>query len=218
MEKNVKSEFLVKLIENLAPSQADVRDWVKQTKKENPSLNKDELAEYIADTIVWTYTRQGAYLALPGAIPGLGTFVQAAVEAGALSADIALLVRNQTYLISALSECYGKQGRKVLVQDALICMGLWTNALSLTKSGAVRIGNKVAGVAFKKFPAEILKKINKKVGTTILTKYGTKRGGIALGKLIPFGVGMLVGGGFNYITMKKFASSSRNYLSLKAGK
>ena len=93
----------------------------------------------------------------------------------------------------------------MLIQDTLICIGLWTNALSLTKSGAIRIGTKVIEANFKKhFSAKVLQAINRKVGTTILTKYGTKRGGIALGKLIPFGVGVLVGGGFSYITMKNF--------------
>lgn len=86
------------------------------------------------------------------------------------------MVRNQTYLCFALAACYGIRGREVLLQDALICMGLWTNALSLTKSGTIRIGSKIAEASFKKkFPGHVLKAINKKVGTTVVTKYGTKR-------------------------------------------
>ena len=109
------------------------------------------------------------------------------------------------------------RGREILIQDTLICMGLWTNAVTLTKGGLVKLGTKVVEANFKKhFPATILKAINKKVGTTIVTKYGAKRGGVALGKLIPFGVGVLVGGGFSYLTMKQFASSARNYYSLKS--
>ena len=70
----------------------------------------------------------------------------------------------------------------------------------------------------KRFPGKILQAINKKVGTTVLTKYGTKRGGIAIGKLIPFGVGVVVGGGFNYIMMKRFKTSSIKYLRGKIEK
>jgi hypothetical protein len=54
------------------------------------------------------------------------------------------------------------------------------------------------------------------VSTTVLTKYGTKRGGVALGRMIPFGVGVAVGGGFNYLTMKAFKKATIRYLSLKA--
>ena len=111
----------------------------------------------------------------------------------------------------------GIKGRETLIQDTLICIGLWTKALVLTKSGAIRIGTKVVEAQFKKkFPAKILQAINRKVGKTILTKYGTKRGGIAIGKLIPFGVGTIVGGGFNYLVMKAFKKSSIRYLRLKA--
>lgn len=126
------------------------------------------------------------------------------------------MIRNQSYLIFALGCIYGFHSRETLIQDTLICIGLWTNALSLTKSGAIRIGKKIAEANFKKhFPAKILQTINRKVSTTVLTKYGTKRGGVALGKLIPFGVGVLIGGGFNYITMKNFKRSSIEYFSTK---
>lgn len=209
--------FLLRLISTLAPSPKKVSDWVREVRRENPELGPDQLAEYLSDRIVWTYTSQGAALALPGAIPGLGTIVQAGVELGATGTDVALMVRNQTYLTFALGECYGLHGRDTLIQDALICMGLWTNTLALTKTGAVRVGTKIAAASFKKhFPTAVLRRINKKVGTTILTKYGTKRGGVALGKLVPFGVGVVVGGGFNYLTMKAFAASARSYFRLKA--
>lgn len=211
-----EKSFLTLLMSKLAPNPAKVRDWVKQIKEENPELTKDEIAEYIGDYIVWQFTKQGAALALPGAIPGLGTVVQISTEISTISADIALMIRNQIYIVFALGECYGIKGRETLLQDSLICMGLWTNSIVLTRTGAVKLGSKVVEANFKKrFPAKIFQAINRKVGRTILTKYGTKRGGIAIGKLIPFGVGVVVGGGFNYITMKRFATKSIEYFSLK---
>jgi hypothetical protein len=44
--------------------------------------------------------------------------------------------------------------------------------------------------------------MNQKVGVTIVTKYGAKRGGLAVGRRIRFGIGALVGGGSNLATMK----------------
>ena len=81
------------------------------------------------------------------------------------------------------------------------------------------MGSKILQANLKKrFPAKILQTINKKVGTTIITKYGTKRGGAALGKMIPLGVGTAVGGGFNYLIMKHFKNSAIKYFSLKVTK
>ena len=205
MKELPESGFIFDLISKLAPDPKKVAAWIHEIRTENPELHNDDLADFVGDKIVWTYTSQGAALALPGAIPGLGTIVQISTEIGTASVDVALMIRNQAYLVFALGSIYGYHSREMLIQDTLICIGLWTNALSLSKSGAIRIGTKVAEANFKKhFPGKILQAINRKVSTTVLTKYGTKRGGIALGKLIPFGVGVLVGGGFSYITMKNF--------------
>ena len=214
MSKN--NNYLNILIDKLAPNQNDIKKWIDGIKKENPKLTNDEIAENVCDYIVFSYTKQGAALSLPGSIPGLGTAVQIYIEAGTTSADIALLVRNTTYLVFALGEIYGIKERKVLIQDTLLIIGLWSKAIIITKEGAMRIGEKIITNAFKnKFPAQIFKAINKKVGTTILTKYGTKRGGVAVGKLIPFGVGVVIGGGFNYLMMKKFAKQTKKYFNLK---
>jgi hypothetical protein len=209
--------IILTLIKKLSPDYSAVAEWVDQVRTANPELDAEALADYIGDKIVWTYASQGAALALPGVVPGFGTVVQVGVEAGATMTDIALMVRNQSYLVFALGACMGRNGRDTLIQDTLICMGLWTNALQLTKTGAIRIGTKIAEANFKKrFPASILKAVNTRVSTTVLTKYGTKRGGVAFGRLIPFGVGVAVGGGFNYLTMKAFKKATIRYLAMKA--
>jgi hypothetical protein len=216
MRELPKNSFLLELITKLAPDPQKVAEYIRLIRAENPELDTLQLSDFVGDKIVWMYATQGAALALPGAIPGLGTIVQLATEAGTATVDIALMVRNQTYLVFALGSVFGLHGRETLTQDTLICLGLWTNALVLTKQGAIRIGSKIAQANFKKrFPAEILKRINRKVGTTVLTKYGTKRGGVAVGKMIPFGVGVLIGGGFNYLTMKAFKRHTVRYFSTK---
>lgn len=174
------------MIRTLAPDPEKVRAWVEELRAENRELGREALADYIGDYIVWTYAKQGASLALPGAIPGLGTVVQVATDLTTVGVDLSLMVRNQTYLVFALGECLGIRGRETLIQDALICIGLWSKALVLTKSGAIRMGAKVAEANFRKrVPGELFQAINRRVGTTVLTKYGTKRGGVAIGTFDP---------------------------------
>ena len=79
------SNFLVSLIDKLAPDVQKVREWVQEIKRENPELSREEVAEYVSDSIVWLYTKQGAALALPGSIPGLGTLAQIGVEVSSVS-------------------------------------------------------------------------------------------------------------------------------------
>ena len=45
----------------------------------------------------------------------------------------------------------------------------------------------------------------------MVTKWGTKRGGVALGRMIPFGVGAAIGGGVNYLGTKSFGAGILKY-------
>ena len=152
----------------------------------------------------WRYASEGAATALPGAIPGLGTGAQIAIETGAISADLAYMFRCMAGMTIGIGIIYDRDVEATFNQDFVRVPGIWCGVLSLGKEAAVRVSSKVAVAQFKKVPAEIFKRINRKVATTIVTKYGTKRGGIAVGRLIPFGVGVIVGGGFNLATMKAF--------------
>lgn len=211
------SSFLLKAIDRLAPDPEKVSAWVESLRAKNEGITNDGLARYVTRHVRRVFTGQGAALALPGAIPGLGTMVQLGTEVGMASTDVALMLRHQTYLVFAIGHCYGITDRDILIQDTLLCIGLWTNALSLTRGGEIRMGDEVVDANFHRhFPARVLQLLNKKVGTAIITKYGTKRGGVAIGKLIPFGVGVAVGGGFNYVTMTRFSSRATTYLSTKA--
>ena len=42
------------------------------------------------------------------------------------------------------------------------------------------------------------------------------RGAIAVGRLVPFGVGMVLGGGFNLATMKAFKKAAMRYFAVEA--
>lgn len=48
-----------------------------------------------------------------------------------------------------------------------------------------------------KVPVETLRQINKVLGKNFVTKFGTKQGIIVLGRVAPFGIGAVIGGGAN---------------------
>lgn len=199
------------MIETVRPSFATVRRDVTDYRKARPKDSRIELANNWADRTCWLYAAEGAATALPGAIPGLGTAAQIAVEAAGVSADLIYMFRCMAGMTTGVGMIFDRDVESDFNQQFVKVLGVWCGALQVAKEGTKRIGTKVAVAQFKKVPGEIFKQINKRVGTTILTKYGTKRGGIAVGKLIPFGVGALVGGGFNLATMKAFKAASIRY-------
>lgn len=210
-DQSALTRFVLSAIETLQPNSSDVARHITDLRTAHPQLDKDALAEKWADRICWRYASEGAATALPGAIPGLGTAAQVGIEAGAISADLAYMLRCMAGMTIGVGHVYERDVDASFNQDFVRVLGIWCGVLSLGKEASVRVASKVAIAQFKKVPAEIFKRINQKVGTTIVTKYGTKRGGIAVGRLIPFGVGAIVGGGFNLATMKGFKKAAIDY-------
>lgn len=210
-EQPILTTFVLNAIETLQPNHDDVARHIVDLRSAHPKLTTHALAEKWADKICWRYASEGAATALPGAIPGLGTAAQVGIEAGAISADLAYMLRCMAGITIGVGQIYKRDTSASFNQDFVRVLGVWCGVLSLGKEPTVRVASKVAIAQFKKVPAEIFKRINRKVGTTIVTKYGTKRGGIAVGRLIPFGVGAVVGGGFNLATMKGFKAAAISY-------
>lgn len=111
--------------------------------------------------------------------------------------------------------CYGigvinnKNMEQGFNQDFIYILGIWSGVIMSTKIATEKIGTKVAIAQFNRnVSGQMLQKINKRVGTNLFTKWGAKRGGIALGKLIPFGVGVTVAGSFNFYTMNGFTKAA----------
>ncbi|MBB0243194.1 hypothetical protein FNQ90_03475 [Streptomyces alkaliphilus] len=62
---------------------------------------------------------------------------------------------------------------------------------------AERTGQHWGRQVVAKVPIETLRQINKILGKNFVTKYGTKQGIIVLGRVAPFGIGAVIGGGAN---------------------
>jgi len=199
------------LTETVRPDRDALLVDLHELRRAHPGWDRDRLAEGWADRICWLYAGEGAVTALPGTVPGLGTLAQVGVEGAAISADLAYMLRCMAGMCMGIAQVYERDPNTPFNQEFVRVLGLWCGVLSLSKEATVRIAGKAAIALFKQIPGEVFRRINRKVGTTILTKYGTKRGGVALGRLIPFGVGAVVGGTFNLATMKGFKAAALRY-------
>lgn len=215
--KELSNNVLSNIISKVKPSIGDISLHIEDLRKAHPSLSRNELAIKWADRICWRYASQGAVTSLPGAIPGLGTAVQVGVETGAITADLAYMLRCMAGITIGIGLIYDRDVEVSFNQDFVRVLGLWCGVLALGKEATVQVSKKVAIAQFNRIPGKVFQSINKKVGTTVITKYGTKRGGIAVGRLVPFGVGSIVGGGFNLVTMKTFKKFAIDYYATEDG-
>jgi len=203
---------LVSIIESVAPSTEHISTEIAELKLLNPRLSNDLLAKKWGKRIRNNYTSVGIATALPSSIPGIGTAAQLAIEAGTITADLALMLRWMGKMCMGISVIYGNSPSLTINQDLINILGLWCGVIDVLKNATQRVGTKVAIAQFNKHVSgKVLTKINQRVGAQVLTKWGGKRGGISLGKLIPFGVGAAIAGGFNFFTFNDFMHTAIDY-------
>jgi hypothetical protein len=204
---------LHKIITAVMPSFTTIRNDVAALRYENPYKTPKELsAAYLKKTRT-KYTSVGVVSALPGVIPGLGTAAQIAIEAGAISADVLLMLRWMASLAYGTGLIYGKDTEAAFEDEFTIVLGIWAGVV-LPENIAQAKGEKLSVNHFDKHITDrIRNRMNQKIGRKLITKYGSKRGGVALGTLIPFGIGAVVGGTFNYFTIDRFGKAASDYFS-----
>lgn len=179
---------------------------MEELKAAHPAETAATLAHREVKATVVRCTGVGVVAGLPGAIPGLGTIAQAGAVLGIAGGEAALLLRSVARLQLLVAGLYGHDVyAPERMDELLIVAGLQSGAVLPAREAGKRVGTKIAASQFNRHVSgATLRKINTKLGTTVLTKYGTKRGGVALGRMLPFGVGATIGGGVNLITTRSF--------------
>jgi hypothetical protein len=210
-EKRGLVEILTRL--QLLPDRQAVADRVEQVRAQNPGASVAMLAKKDVNATVVRCTGVGVVAGLPGTIPGLGTFAQACATLGIAGGEAAILLRNVAQLQYTVAGLYGHDlHAPERIDELLIIAGLQSGAVLPAREAGKRVGTKIAANQFNRHVSgALLKKINTKLGTTVLTKYGTKRGGVALGRMLPFGVGATIGGGVNLVMTKSFGRAILRY-------
>lgn len=152
------------------------------------------------DQLIRTYSRElaaiGAVTGGAAAAPGIGTVASlsaAAVELGAFTVRAA-------DLILSIAAVHGHTEPSVEERRAwvLSILAFGNSASKMFARLAGEAGRGLGAKATARIPAEVLRQVNRKIGRTIVTKYGTKRGAIALGRALPLGIGAAIGGAANF--------------------
>lgn len=152
----------------------------------------------------------GAAVGGAAAAPGVGT-----VSAVALSiAELGWITVRLSDLILTVAVLHGHGRASVEERRA------WTLSILAFGDGAAagftkfagEFGKGLGGKAVGRIPSSALSQINRALGRTIITKYGTKRGAIALGRVLPFGIGAVVGALANYVTVHASAGKPTDSL------
>ncbi|EFC82855.1 TerD family protein [Parafrankia sp. EUN1f] len=136
----------------------------------------------------------GVGVGAAAAAPGVGTGVALAASGGEA---VAFLNATVLYILARAEA----QGIKI---DDVECRRTLVMAIMLGDAGAKGIGQVAertgqhwARQIVRGIPQAKINAINRVLGPHFVTKYGAKKGVIVLGKVVPFGIGAVIGGAAN---------------------
>jgi hypothetical protein len=152
----------------------------------------------------------GAVTAAPAVFPGVGT----AVALGASLADAGVTLYNEVALIV---ELYAASGRSVehtsaLTADVLIVLAL---DVGVQVPDELLEHAKRGEAAPSEIPRETLGDLNRELGARVVKRIARRRARVLLGRELPFGVGVALGGVSNYRTMHHLGRTAIKHLLKK---
>ena len=154
-------------------------------------------------------TGAGAATGAAAATPGLGT----AAAASWLSADVAWLALRSTDLIMTIAAVHGHTNATPDQRRAwvLSILAFGDEAAVEFTSLVNKMNMNPTGVEGMRMPLEVIERVNGSLGTHVLTKYGTRRGIATVGRLLPFGVGAVIGGGANFTMIRNLSKHADSF-------
>jgi hypothetical protein len=149
----------------------------------------------------------GAVTAAPAVLPGVGTVV----ALGASLADAGATLYSEVALIVELCAATGRKtdDPDVLTVDVLVILAL-DAGVEIPKEllAAARVG----GIEPSAIPRETLADLNRELGGRVVKRIARRRARVLLGRELPFGVGVALGGVGNYRTMHALGKTAIKHL------
>lgn len=154
-------------------------------------------------------TTAGAATGAAAATPGLGT----AAAASWLTADVGWLALRSTDLIMTIAAIHGHTDSTPEQRRAwVLAIFAFGDTAAVEFTSLVDKANlNPTGVSGAKMPLEVIERVNQTLGAHVLAKYGTRRGIATVGRLLPFGVGAVIGGGANYTMTRSLAKHADEF-------
>lgn len=186
---------------------------IRSIRRGHPDATPAQLVTILEKRYLATVMTSGAATGATAAIPAVGTGVSLALSA----AETALFLEASALFAQSVTEVHG-----IAVEDPerartlVMTMLLGTAGSDLVKQLAGQVGGTGPGrpkfwgeLITKSLPQAALDQIAKRVQTSFVRRFTTTQGASVLGRVIPFGIGAVVGGVGNRVLGRKVVVSAR---------
>lgn len=200
-------KILVAVLDNGSRLQAPaVAKYVNHVRRSHPDETPAQIVTRMEKMFLLAVTGSGSAVGATAAVPGVGTVASIA----AVGAESAFFLEASALLTLAVASVHGISVENHQQRRALVL------AVALGESG-MEIVQKVTGVTAKnwgtaitsKIPGSTMRGMNSTLVRKFVTKYAAKRSALILGKLIPAGIGAVIGGAGNRVIGKGVVKNAR---------
>lgn len=183
-----------------------VAKYVASLRADHPDESPAQIIERLEKRYLLTVTGTGGAAGATAAVPGVGTL--AAI--GTIGAETVVFMEASALYALAVAEVYGISPEDRELRKALVL----TAVLGEAGLGALRatVGAKNASLMnLKKNPTQLpgLGNLNKQLMKMFSRRFLAKKSPLILGKLLPAGIGAVVGAGGNRVLGKGVIKNSR---------
>lgn len=170
-----------------------IRKKVEALRAAHPLHTNDQLARELIRSTRRRVTATGAVSSATAIVPGLGTVL----AIGAVSSQTVYALEQDMELVLGIAMVYGHDiaGSEDRVLEALIVLGLTGGALKLREGVLVSSGKRLAAT----------------LTTHVFTRLVANRAARVAGKVIPFGIGVAVGAGFDWASVTALGRAAIRY-------
>jgi hypothetical protein len=185
-----------------------VKAYVDRLRDQNPGATPAEIVTKLEKHYVAAVMASGAAVGSAAAFPGIGTLAAMSAVAGE---TVVFLEATAVYVL-ALAEVYGipaqhRERRRALVLAVLVGEDSKRAIADLLGPGRTSGAWVADGAATLPLPA--VSQLNSRLLKYFVKRYTLKRGAIAFGKLLPVGIGAVVGGVGNRLMGKRIVDNAR---------
>ncbi|MFI2377518.1 hypothetical protein ACH5AO_20965 [Streptomyces sp. NPDC018964] len=194
-EADVRGQRVLDLLNKTIDGQNRlVHKNIARARHRNPEATPAQVIHTLERMYVSALTGTGAAVGGIAAAPGVGTGVALALSASQTLSSLEL----STLFALSLAEVHGVPIDEIERHQTIV-MGIMLGGAGSTTIAKIaeRTGRHWGRQVVAKVPVETLHRINNVLGRNFVTKYGTKQRIIVLGRVVPFGIGAVIGGGAN---------------------
>jgi hypothetical protein len=185
-----------------------VKAYVERLRQGNPDATPAEIVTKLEKQYIAAVMASGAAVGSAAAVPGIGTLAALSAVAG----ETVVFLEATALFVLAVAEVHGipaehRERRRALVLSVLVGEDSKNAIADLVGPGRTSGAWLSDGAATLPLPA--VSQLNTRLLRYFVKRYTLKRGAIMFGKLLPVGIGAVVGGVGNRLMGKRIIKHAR---------